>query len=238
MTKHALLCVASAAGLAGCAAKPPPADRPDGAPGAQVRWDDAVVTAYSFQDNSACNSVMTASGRTLVPYVSVALPRRFLQETGGGPFALGDTIFVSFLEGRTMPSGRAHTGWVRIDTFCGDHGDDAYCFQHGKPNVDVFIGDWPASGMTCLADDLGAFGTGSFAGPAGSGQEDTVVYFGPAPPGALAIDYGGRAMGAGPCGDCAFGRTVQPPACWHYDPGTTNVEYCTCENSNGRFGEC
>jgi hypothetical protein len=208
------------------------------APPATARWGNAVVTAYTFQDNSACNSVMTSSGRALVPYVSVALPFRYLRSLGGGPFELGDEIFVSFLRGRAMPDGSRHTGWVRIDDFCGDSGDDEYCFQDGEPNVDLYIGDWAASGMRCLADDLQDEGSGSFSGPAGDGQEPTEVRFGPAPAGGLVDDYGGRALGDGPCGDCRFGKTVQPPACWHYDPGDINAEYCTCENSNGRDGEC
>jgi hypothetical protein len=207
-------------------------------PPATARWGDAVVTAYTFQDNSACNSIMTSSGRALVPYVSVALPFRYLRSLGGGPFELGDEIFVSFLQGRAMPSGARHTGWVRIDDFCGDSGDDEYCFQDGEPNVDLYIGDWARSGMTCLADDLRAEGTGTFSGPAGDGQEDTEVRFGPAPAGDLVDSYGGRALGEGPCGDCGSGKTVQPPACWHYDPGAINAEYCTCDNSNGRDGDC
>jgi len=202
------------------------------------KWDDAVVTAYTFQDNSACNSIMTSSGRPLVPYVSVAVPFRFIQGVGDGPFKLGDVIFVSFLKGRTMPNGVQHTGWVRIDDFCGDHGDDDYCFQNGEPNVDLYIGDWARSGMTCLASNPQDEGSGSFSGPAGDGQERTEVRFGPPPPGQLITNYGGRAMGDGNCGDCAFGKTVQPPACWHYDPGNTNVEFCSCSNSNGRHGEC
>jgi hypothetical protein len=224
----------------------PPAGDPDGeddglvprTPPATARWGNAVVTAYTFQDNSACNSIMTSSGRPLVPYVSVALPFRYLRSLGGGPFELGDEIFVSFLAGRAMPSGARHTGWVRIDDFCGDRGDDEYCFQDGEPNVDLYIGDWARSGMTCLADDLRDEGSGTFSGPAGDGQEDTAVHFGPAPTGDLVESYGGRAMGEGACGDCGFGKTVQPPACWHYDPGAINAEYCTCENSNGRDGAC
>ncbi|MFH1468128.1 MAG: hypothetical protein ABIO70_27325 [Pseudomonadota bacterium] len=208
-------------------------------PGGELEpWGAAVATLYTFQDNSACNSTMTASGDPLVPYVSVALPFRYLTDHGGGPFSLGETIHVAFLEGRTMPNGRAHSGWVRIDDFCGDRGDDSYCLQGGLPNVDLYVGDWAASGMSCEADDPDAWGSGGFSGPAGDGQEHTTVSFGPAPEGEPAAGYGGAAMGTGDCGDCDFARTVQPPACWHYDPGDENVEYCDCTNSNGRHGEC
>jgi len=197
---------------------------------ANAKWDDAVVTVYTFQDNSACNSVMTSSGRPLVPYVSVAIPFRYIHGLGDGPFHMGEQIFVSFLAGRTMPDGTPHTGWVQIDDFCGDQGDDSYCFQNGEPNVDLYVGDWAQSGMSC--------NDGDFAGPGGSGQEGTEVRFGPPPIGQWKSSYGGEAMGAGNCGDCSFGKTVQPVACWHYDPGAINIEHCTCENSNGTGGEC
>ncbi len=201
-------------------------------------WGEAVVTLYTFQDNSACNSMMTATGLPLVPYVSVALPFRFLTDFGGGPHALGDTVYVAFLDGRMMPDGSQHTGWVRIDDYCGDHGDDSYCLQGGLPNVDLYIGDWATSGMACVATDPSDWGSGGFSGPAGDGHEPTTVSFGPAPAGALADGYGGNALGDGDCGDCTAAREVQPPACWHYDPGTANVQYCDCDNSNGRDGEC
>jgi hypothetical protein len=211
-----------------------------GGGGHGAKWADAVVTQYTWQDNSACNSTMTASGRPLVPYVSVALPFRFVRPYGpsNAPFRIGDTIFVRFLQGRVMPDGALHTGWVRIDDFCGDHGSDGYCFQHGKPNVDLYIGDWAHAAVTCVAQNPQQWGSGGFQGPGGRGQEPSEVFFGPAPTGSLVPSYGGRAQGAGRCGDCAFGRTVQPPACWHYDPGSTNIQYCTCSNSNGRHGEC
>jgi hypothetical protein len=201
-------------------------------------WDEAVVTVYTFQDNSACNSMMTASGLPLVPYVRVALPFRYLSDMGGGPFALGDSIHVAFLEGRTMPDGTPHTGWVRIDDYCGDGGDDTYCLQQGLANVDLYVGDWPQSGMSCDAADQDAWASGTFDGPGGDGDERTVVSFGPAPDGALADSYGGAAMGEGDCGDCEQAQEVQPLACWHYDPGLENIEYCDCDNSNGRRGEC
>ncbi len=201
-------------------------------------WGDVVLTLYTFQDNSACNSMMTATGEPLVPYLSAALPFRYLTDHGGGPFTLGETIHVAFLEGRSMPDGSEHSGWVRIDDFCGDGGDDSYCLQDGLPNVDLYVGDWAQSGMICEADELDEWGTGTFSGPGGDGAEATVVSFGPAPAGEVPEGYGGAAMGEGDCGDCAFGRTIQPPACWHYDPGDENIEYCDCDNSNGVDGEC
>ncbi len=206
--------------------------------GGAPAWGPAVVTLYSFQDNSACNSTMTASGEPLVPYVSVALPFRYLEDHGGGPFRMGESIHVDFLEGRAMPDGSVHSGWARIDDYCGDGGDDSYCLQGGLPNVDLYIGDWAASGMSCEAPDLDSWATGAFWGPGGDGQEACTVSFGPAPAGEPAAGYGGVAMGPGDCGDCGFARTIQPPACWHYDPGEENIEHCDCSNSNGLDGEC
>jgi hypothetical protein len=211
---------------------------PGGSDTELTAWGAAVMTVYTFQDNSACSSIMSASGRPLVPYRSVALPFRYLTGMGDGPFTLGDSIHVDFLEGREMPDGQQHDGWVIVDDFCGDGGDDTYCLQHGLPNVDLYVGDWAESGMSCEARDAESWGTGTFAGPGGDGEEAVVVSFGPAPAGSPRASYGGAALGEGNCGDCTFGQTVQPAACWHYDPGEENVEYCDCDNSNGRAGEC
>ena len=64
-------------------------------------------------------------------------------------------------------------------------------------DVDLYIGDWPKSGMTCDG------------GPAGSGQEITDVYLGPAPPGKFVSDYGGAAKGAGKRCDCKSAKKIQ-----------------------------
>ncbi len=201
-------------------------------------WGEAVVTLYTFQDNSACNSSMSASDRALIPYVSVALPFRYLTDFGGEPLSMGEVIHVAFLEGRVMPDGTAHSGWVRIDDFCGDGGDDSYCLQGELPNVDLYIGDWAVSGMSCDAADPEEWGSGAFSGPGGDGHEQTMVSRGAVPESEPASGYGGAPLGAGRCGSCEDGQEVQPPACWHYDPGSENIEYCDCTNSNGVDGEC
>lgn len=170
---------------------------------------DFVMTWYSFQDNTPCNSTATASQRGLIPYVSVALPFRYMKDKGG-PLSYGDKIYVHYLDGRVMPNGSKHTGWVQIDDFCGDGGDDSYCFQRMNntlyPNVDLYIGDFKASGMKC-----------DHTGPAGSGQELTKVTIGtPPPPGKWVTNYGGAATGTGPCGDCVAAKKEQ--CLWHYTP--------------------
>ena len=166
-----------------------------------------VLTWYSFQDNTPCNSVATASGRPLIPFVSVAVPFRLLK-TKGGTLDYGDRLFVKFLEGRVMPNGKKHSGWVQIDDFCGDGGQDSYCFQTVSgtkyPNIDLYIGDYTKSGTNC-----------GYTGPAGSGQEVTDVFTGT--PAVFETDYGGAATGSGKCGDCAAAREQQKCQ-WHYTP--------------------
>lgn len=185
---------------------------------------DWVMTWYTFQDNTPCNSTATASTRALVPYVSVAVPFRFLKSKGGD-LDYGDKLFVSFLQNRTMPNGTKHTGWVQIDDFCGDGGDDLYCYQTvgGKqyPNVDLYIGDYTKSGVNC-----------STTGPPGSGQEITKVSVGQPPSGAWVTDYGGAARGGGKCGDCS-GAKQQQSCQWHYTPSWEGWWTETCKQQDG-----
>lgn len=189
-----------------------------GIPGNSTLLGAHVLTWYSFQDNTPSNSSMSASARQLVPYLSVALPFRFLEQFGG-TIAYGDELFVEFLAGRTMPNGVTHSGWVKVDDFCGDNQDDSYCYQSlgGQlhPNIDLWIGDFTASGLdpaTCQ-------------GPAGSGQELTNVYTGSAGAAWIA-DYGGRSVGVGKCGDSAAARAEQPN-CWYYTPPPESAEWCS-----------
>ena len=141
---------------------------------------NVILTVYTFQDNTPNNSVESASGRELKAYRSVAVPFRFLKKFGGN-LSFGQNMQIKFLEGRKMPSGVLHNGWVTLDDFCGDNKKDSYCFQDcslGKcANIDLFIGDFTAS-MTCDG------------GPGGNGTEETSVILGVAPPGALDVDYG------------------------------------------------
>lgn len=200
-------------------ASPSPAGVPIAPP--RPKLGDYVMTWYSFQDNTPCNSTSAASGRPLVPYVSVAVPFRLLKPKGGGPLAYGDQLFVKFLENRVMPNGARHTGWVRVDDFCGDGGDDSYCYQTVQgtkyPNVDLYVGDYTLSGIQCDG-----------SGPAGRGQERTEVFLGPAPPGALVTSYGGAARGKGRCGDCSGARKEQ--SCnWYYTPQYESWWDSTCK---------
>jgi hypothetical protein len=183
-----------------------------------------VLTWYSFQDNTPVNSGLSASGRKLIPYISVAVPFRLLKEFGG-KMSYGDKLYIEFLHGRTMPNGTKHTGWVQIDDFCGDSGDDSYCFQSvggaKYPNTDLYLGDFTKSGMsgsTC-------------SGPAGSGQELTNVSTGT--PGADWIgDYGGKALGSGKCGDLSTAKPQQA-GCWDYTPPASSASECAgCSSSS------
>jgi hypothetical protein len=182
---------------------------PSGRPSPSRALGDYVLTWYSYQDNTPCNTTATASQRPLTPFVSVAVPSRLLKQSGG-MLQYGDKLHVKFLEGRRMPNGTTHTGWVRIDDFCGDGGNDAYCYQtlRGRkyPNVDLYVGDITKSGIGCDG------------GPAGSGQELTHVTTGAPPPGRFVTNYGGAVRGKGkPC-DCAAARREQGDCLWHYTP--------------------
>lgn len=183
-----------------------------------------VMTWYSFQDNTPVNSAQSSSGRELHAYVSVAVPFRFLKEFGGD-LDYGQNLYLSYLAGKPMPNGKMHTGWVQIDDYCGDEMDDTYCYQEldGKsyPNTDLFIGDFPKSGMAPKDGDC--------SGPAGSGQELTEVTLGD--PGTKFVsDYGVPTLGAGKCGDYAKAEADQGGVngdCWHYTPPMNTVMYCT-----------
>ncbi len=176
-----------------------------------------VVTWYSFQDNTPTNSALSASGRPLYPYISVAVPFRLLKSFGG-KLDYGDKLYIEFLDGRTMPNGMKHTGWVQIDDFCGDSGDDSYCFQSvggtKYPNTDLYIGDFTKSGMDPKA----------CTGPAGSGGELTNVSTG-TPGSAWISDYGGSTLGSGKCGDTATAKSQQG-ACWDYTPPASSASEC------------
>lgn len=176
-----------------------------------------VLTWYSFQDNTPVNSALSASGRKLVPYVSVAVPFRLLKPFGGKA-SYGDRLYVAFLDGRTMPNGHKHTGWVQIDDYCGDSGDDSYCFQTVSgakyPNVDLYLGDFTKSGMDPKA----------CSGPAGNGQQLTDVATGD-PAGAWSADYGGKALGSGKCGDLSTAKPQQS-GCWDYTPPASSASDC------------
>ncbi len=211
-----------------------------------------VLTWYTFQDNTPVNSLFSASGHILVPYVSVAVPFTRLANCNGmtapkgetcGTLKYGDKLFVDFLKDRVMPNGMKHTGWVMVDDFCGDGGDDSYCFQDpgdGKsyPNVDIYIGDFVKSGMKPDAEGCG--------GPAGNGGE--LFNLSSGTPGALFLNnYGGATLGTAKCGDRQAARDQQygPPkgspfgvdggangtttACWGYDGQNDSSDCSMCK---------
>lgn len=209
-----------------------------------------ILTFYSFQDNTPVNSMFSASGHLLTPFVSVAVPFTQLKDCGGekppagktcGTLNYGDKLFVDFLKGRKMPNGMLHTGWVLVDDYCGDGHDDTYCYEKGDdkkthPIVDIYIGDFSKSGMMPMGND-------ECTGPIGNGSETVNVSIGN--PGALFLnDYGGAALGTGKCGDRQAARDQQygPPAgspfgmdgvtdgsltaCWGYDGQGDGTEDC------------
>ncbi len=211
-----------------------------------------VLTWYTFQDNTPVNSLFSASGHILVPYVSVAVPFTQLANCNGlkppsgktcGTLKYGDKLFVDFLKDRVMPNGMKHTGWVMVDDFCGDGGDDTYCYQDGGdgktyPNVDIYIGDFVKSGMKPDANGCG--------GPAGDGGQ--LFNLSSGTPGALFINnYGGATLGTGKCGDRQTARDQQYgpakgkpfgsdgvsdgslTACWGYDGQSDSSDCSMCK---------
>jgi hypothetical protein len=198
------------------------ADASDG--GTKTLLKQFVITWYSFQDNTPVNSAFSSSGRTLIPYVSVAVPFTLLKDFGG-TFNYGDKLYLEFLDGRAMPNGSNHTGWVQIDDFCGDNSDDSYCYQTvggtKYPNTDLYIGDFTKSGMD----------SATCTGPAGDGQQITNVYIGN-PGSAWTANYGGAAIGTGKCADKATAKSQQGAACWTYDDqpsdGCQDCDSSTC----------
>lgn len=193
---------------------PPPSPTPSPAPSPAPsgNWSKSqnkgqfVLTWYSANDNTPPNSNISSKGKELVPYVSLAVPSRYIKN---GTFNYGDIIYVDFLNGRMMPNGQKHNGLVRIDDFCGDHGDDDYCFQNYKgkkyPNVDIYIGEYRKSGM---GDNC--------SGPAGSGQELTDVFS--TSGNAQVGSWGGQSRPDGKCGDLASAKAGKPGRCWFYTP--------------------
>jgi hypothetical protein len=202
-------------------------------PAGATKISKHVLTWYTFQDNTPVNSLFSGSGRSLKPFVSVAVPRRELK-ANGGTLSYGDKLYVAFLDGQPMPNGTKHTGWVQVDDFCGDAGDDAYCYQKIDagtfPNVDLYLGDFTKTGMKAAA-------TGDCSGPAGSGQELTDVYTGNAGT-AFKSDYGGAALGTGKCGDKAAARLEQKGVntpgeggCWGYDGQDSESDCSMCTST-------
>lgn len=169
-----------------------------------------ALTWYSWQDNTPCNSMRTASGNRLVPFISVAVPFRFLAKFGGA-LNFGDLVFVPFLRDRVMPNSTRHTGYLVVTDFCGDNSDDSYCYSDdGKNNpiLDVYIGDYTKARMD------------KWSGPIGSGQETVYPRFYKAAargkhPSVIPWSYGGQATGGGKCGDCTYANKQQPGA-WDY----------------------
>jgi hypothetical protein len=174
-----------------------------------------VLTWYSTEDNTPPNSNLSSQGKELEPYVSVALPSRYLKN---GTVRYGDILSIDFMKGRTMPNGQKHNGLVRVDDFCGDHGDDNYCFQSYRgqkyPNIDMFIGVFNKSGFDSSCN-----------GPAGSGQELTRVNR--TSGGSVGV-WGGQSRPNGTCGDVASAKAGKPGKCWYYTPSFESWWPQTC----------
>ncbi len=219
-----------------------------GAPPGNTALGQYLLTWYSFQDNTPVNSLFSASGHLLIPFVSVAVPFTQLVNCAGekttkpcGTIKYGDKLYVPFLKDRVMPNGMKHTGWVVVDDYCGDGHQDDYCyplFTDGKhyPIVDIYLGDFSKTGMKPV--------NGECNGPVGNGEELFDLSAGTPPSGAFVNNYGGTALGTGKCGDRQAARDQQygPPAgspfgldgksdgslteCWGYDGQGPDISDC------------
>jgi len=120
-----------------------------------------------------------------------------------------------------MPNG-VHTGYVRVDDFCGDNSNDSYCFYKvGKkkvPGIDIYIGDITTSGYST---------SGKCDGPAGNGKTAVKLYIaGNAPENMRRTDgYGTRAKGTGRCGDHQSARR-EHGSCYFYKAPESSVKWC------------
>ena len=215
-----------------------------------------TLTYFTFQDNTPCNSAARGTwwrnDLDFIPFVSVSTAFRLIDSAElakipglkgkgakSGGLKFGEKLYVSWLDGRVMPNGKKHNGIVRLDTYCGDGGDDSYCYQSTSwknPNsgkagktalLDLYLGDWIKSGhgkgATC-------------GGPGGSGAEKVQVYR--APKGVIpkgAAPYGSARLGSGTCGDCKAAKAQQKTStgksCYDYDPSA----YSYLCNSLGKY---
>ena len=216
-------------------------------------------TWYSSNDNTPCASAVSSKGKELVPYVSLAIARKFINEGSSNDakkVKYGEWVFIPQMKGR-MVKNKPHTGWLRVDDKCGDFdgaGKDpnAHCYidnAQTAPKVDMFIGLFSAT-MTCA--------NGSTTGPGGSGQDPIDVYRGTPTSAEKVTEYGvpWRVPGA-KCNDCyaackdqtgldaecrgfasAPGGGVASSAlsnrCWHWWPQSNAEAQSWCNSAGGK----
>lgn len=177
-----------------------------------------ILTWYSFQDNTPSCSTSTSSGRSLIPYVSIAPPFRMLRNWGG-QLEYGDWVYADWLDGRSMPNGKKHTGMLRVDDICGDNDDDSYCFYKDssktkRPGIDIYIGDITKSGYRT---------DGDCSGPAGYGSTEMKLFTGSDH--SKTKDYGGRAESSCKCGDWRTGQK-EHGNCYFYKAPEWTSKWC------------
>ena len=143
---------------------------------------NARLTWYTYDDNTPPRSCCSSRGHCLTPFISVALPLRHIRKSARAMdnklerdymeqqplFNFGDWIFVKFLAGRQMPTGKKHSGWVRVDDYCGDGTNstrDQYCIndRDGTTNkfVDLYVGENKYTGYAGRGDEQTQFFRGN-----------------------------------------------------------------------------
>lgn len=182
-----------------------------------------TVSWYSWQNNSPCNSSVSASGKALVPFKHIAIPVKLAKT-----YPIGTRIFIDGLKGKST-AGETHSGWVEVADTCADGVAPCYT-SSGKPICRLYIGDYTKSKASCLASSRSRAPPIMFRKGTSTAWQlplDTVISCKKNPSvgeRAMTRNYGGSAKGPGKCGDCNATKT-QLGSCY-YD-GVGNKKYCS-----------
>lgn len=99
---------------------------------------------YAWQNNTPCNSNLTARGKRLTPFKHVAIPDRLATT-----YPIGTKLYIDSLRGKSTPRS-THTGWVEVADTCKDPG----CYSGTRPIVRLYIGDFMSAQATCTGTGM------------------------------------------------------------------------------------
>lgn len=201
---------------------------PNPKPGKKTTCKGTVIMLswYSWQNNSPCNSRISSSGKPLVPYKHVAVPKSM-----HGAFPLGTKLFIDGLRGKST-AGETHSGWVEVADTCEETGSTTCYFQPPKslPLVKLYIGDFTKAKAKCLGTMSRAPKIGINYGTSKqwSLPLETTISCRRTPTASersFNRGYGGSAMGNSKfkCGDCSAAKT-QLGSCYY--GGAASSKYC------------
>lgn len=177
---------------------------------------------YSWQNNRPCNTAISSTGKQLVPFRSIAIPKSMERA-----YPIGTQLFIDGLKGKSTAGMETHSGWVEVADFC-QEGASVTCYMNPPnsiPIVRLYIGDFQKAHATCT-------GTTSRAPSIAINYGTSKAWFLPMSTTisckkkpalgerAFNRNYGGAAVGSGGvCGMCTTGKTVLG-ACYHSPLGT------------------